>query len=62
MVLVQSGQPDMEGQGVVKLDHPQYHNGGNRTVQRVMRDPDNAKLFSHVKDNDGKCIVRCSIC
>ncbi len=52
----------MEGQGVVDLDHPQYHNGGNRTLQRVMRDPENVKLFSHVKDNDGKYIVRCSIC
>ena len=57
-VFILAGQSNMEGQGVVDLDHPQYYNGGKGTLNAVMRDPKKAELFRHVKDSDGKWVVR----
>ena len=57
-VFILAGQSNMEGQGVVDLDHPKYYNGGKGTLQRVMQDPKKAPLFSHVKDADGNWIER----
>lgn len=57
-VFILAGQSNMEGQGVVDLDHPKYYNGGKGTLQRVMSDPKKAAQFSHVKDEDGNWIVR----
>ena len=57
-VFILAGQSNMEGQGVVDLDHPEYYNGGKGTLQRVMADPKKAARFSHVKDADGNWIVR----
>lgn len=57
-VFILAGQSNMEGQGVVDLDHPQHYNGGKGTLQRVMSDPKKAAQFSHVKDVDGNWIVR----
>lgn len=57
-VFILAGQSNMEGQGVVDLDHPQYYNGGKGTLQRVMSDPKKAKRFSHVKDDVGNWIIR----
>jgi len=57
-VFILAGQSNMEGQGVVDLDHPKYYNGGKGTLLHVMQDPKKAKLFSHVKDADGKWVVR----
>jgi len=57
-VFILAGQSNMEGQGVVDLDHPEYYNGGRGILERVMKDPKKAKLFSHIKDKDGNWIVR----
>lgn len=57
-VFILAGQSNMEGQGVVDLDHPQHYNGGKGTLLRVMSDPKKAKQFSHVKDDAGNWIVR----
>ncbi|MCA9270236.1 MAG: hypothetical protein KDA41_17260, partial [Planctomycetales bacterium] len=57
-VFILAGQSNMEGQGVVDLDHPQYYNGGRGTLQQVMRDPQKAKLFAHVQDDQGRWVVR----
>jgi len=57
-VFILAGQSNMEGQGVVDLDHPEYYNGGRGILERVMKDPIKAKLFSHIKDKDGNWIVR----
>jgi len=57
-VFILAGQSNMEGQGVVDLDHPQYYNGGKGTLLRVMSDPANKALFAHVKDADGQWVVR----
>lgn len=57
-VFILAGQSNMEGQGVVDLDHPKYYNGGKGTLQRVMSDSEKVAQFSHVKDADGNWIVR----
>lgn len=57
-VFILAGQSNMEGQGVVDLDHPKYYNGGKGTLQRVMSDPKKAAQFPHVKDAAGNWIVR----
>lgn len=57
-VFILAGQSNMEGQGVVDLDHPQYYNGGKGTLLHVLHDPEKAKTFQHIRDNEGKWMVR----
>ena len=57
-VFILAGQSNMQGQGVVDLDHPQYYNGGKGTLLRVMSDPANKARFAHVKHADGQWVVR----
>ncbi|MHC4248758.1 MAG: sialate O-acetylesterase [Planctomycetota bacterium] len=57
-VFILAGQSNMEGQGVVDLDHPQYYNGGRGILNTVMKDPAKARLFRHLKDAAGKWVVR----
>ncbi len=57
-VFILAGQSNMEGQGVVDLDHPKYYNGGKGTLQQVMSDPKKVAQFSHVNDAAGNWIVR----
>jgi hypothetical protein len=52
-VLVLAGQSNMEGQGVVDLDHPQYYNGGKGTLNQVMQDPSKAARYAHLKTPSG---------
>lgn len=57
-VFLLAGQSNMEGQGVVDLDHPKYYNGGKGILNRVMADPAKAKRYVHLKDKDGNWVVR----
>jgi hypothetical protein len=57
-VFILAGQSNMEGQGVVDLDHPKYYNGGKGTLLQVMRDSKKPERFLHVKDADGNWVVR----
>lgn len=57
-VFLLAGQSNMQGQGVVDLDHPQYYNSGKGTLLRVMSDPENKARYAHVKDADGAWVVR----
>jgi hypothetical protein len=57
-VFLLAGQSNMEGQGVVDMDHPQYYNGGKGTLLRVMQDPKKAHLFTHLKTPEGDWLVR----
>jgi len=57
-VFILAGQSNMEGQGVVDLDHEQYYNGGRGTLERVMRDPAKAPRYKHLKDKAGDWVVR----
>ncbi len=57
-VFILAGQSNMEGQGVVDLDHPQHYNGGKGILNRVMQNPSNTHLYKHIKDEDGNWVVR----
>jgi len=57
-VFILAGQSNMEGQGVVDMDHPRYYNGGKGILNRVMADPKNTARYSHLKDADGNWTVR----
>ena len=57
-VFLLAGQSNMEGQGVVSMDHPQYYNGGRGNLINAMKDPKKAHLFKHLKDAGGKWVVR----
>lgn len=57
-VFLLAGQSNMEGQGVVDLDHPKYYNGGKGILERVMADPAQAKRYVHLKTPEGAWVVR----
>jgi acetyl esterase/lipase len=51
-VFILAGQSNMQGQGVVDLDHPQYYNGGKGILLTVMARPGNGPLYAHLKEGD----------
>ena len=57
-VFILAGQSNMQGQGVVDLDHPKHYNGGRGTLLKVMANPAQARRFAHVRTTDGKWVVR----
>lgn len=57
-VFILAGQSNMEGQGVVEMDHPKYYNSGRGNLVNTMKDPNKAHLFKHLKDDKGKWVVR----
>ena len=57
-VFILAGQSNMEGQGVVDLDHPQHYNGGKGTLLRVSQDPKNKERMRHVRTDQGEWVQR----
>ena len=57
-VYVLAGQSNMEGQGVVDLDHPRHYNGGKGILKNVMSKPENRARYAHLKDANGSWSVR----
>jgi len=57
-VFILAGQSNMQGQGVVDLDHPKYYNGGKGTLEHVMKHSPRAAMYKHLKDAGGKWVVR----
>ena len=57
-VYILAGQSNMEGQGVVDMDHPKYYNGGKGILNRVMTNSKNAAQYRHLKDAKGDWTVR----
>jgi hypothetical protein len=57
-VFLLAGQSNMEGQGVVDMDHPEYYNGGKGTLLRVMKNATDPKRYAHLKDKKGDWVVR----
>jgi len=55
-VFILAGQSNMEGQGVVDLDHEKYYNGGKGNLEHAMRN--NPTLYAHLKDKQGNWTVR----
>jgi hypothetical protein len=57
-VFILAGQSNMEGQGVVSMDHPQDYNSGKGNLVNTMKDPKKAHLYKHLKDEKGRWTVR----
>ena len=57
-VFVLAGQSNMEGQGVVDLDHPEYYNGGKGTLVWSMEKGKTKAKMRHLKDASGNWTVR----
>jgi hypothetical protein len=57
-VFVLAGQSNMEGQGVVDLDHPDHYNGGKGTLVWSMQNAKTKERMTHLKDAAGKWRVR----
>ena len=55
-VYILAGQSNMEGQGVVDMDHPKYYNGGKGNLNTVMAA--NPDRYKHLKDDSGTWVVR----
>ena len=57
-VFVLAGQSNMEGQGVVDLDHPEYYNSGKGTLVWSMKNGQTKSKMTHLKDESGTWSVR----
>tara|TARA_B100000700_G_scaffold176418_1_gene195035 strand:+ start:205 stop:1146 length:942 start_codon:yes stop_codon:yes gene_type:complete len=57
-VYILAGQSNMQGQGVVDLDHPMHYNGGRGILNNVMKNPKMKDVYAHIKDDNGEYIVR----
>ena len=53
-VFLLAGQSNMQGQGVVDLDHEQHYNGGKGNLEHVMRNSPNAFLMRHLRRESGE--------
>ncbi|MEC9093471.1 MAG: sialate O-acetylesterase [Planctomycetota bacterium] len=57
-VFLLAGQSNMEGQGVVDLDHPKYYNSGKGILKNVMKNPKMAARYRHIIDRSGNFLTR----
>ncbi len=57
-VFLLAGQSNMEGQGVVDLDHKQHYNGGRGTLQWLLRQADSRDRWQHLRNADQSWSVR----
>jgi hypothetical protein len=57
-VFILAGQSNMEGQGVVAMDHPDYYNGGKGNLVWSMAHSASKVKMKHLKDADGNWVVR----
>ncbi len=51
-------QSNMEGQGVVSMDHPKYYNGGRGNLVWSMEHSPSKDKMQHLRDTNGQWIVR----
>lgn len=57
-VFILAGQSNMEGQGVVSMDHEKYYNGGKGNLVWSMKHSRSADKMKHLKDENGNWAVR----
>ena len=57
-VFILAGQSNMEGQGVVSMDHPDYYNGGKGNLVWSMKHSASAEKMKHLKTVKGQWVVR----
>lgn len=57
-VFILAGQSNMQGQGVVDLDHPQYYNHGKGTLVWSLKNSASKGRMKHLQDASGRWVVR----
>ena len=57
-VFILAGQSNMEGKGVVSMDHPESYNGGKGNLVWSMKNSASAEKMKQLKDENGKWVVR----
>jgi len=57
-VFILAGQSNMEGQGVVDMDHPDHYNGGLGNLVWSMEHSESKDKMTHLKDDSGNWVVR----
>ena len=57
-VFLLAGQSNMQGQGVVEMDHPENYNGGKGNLVWSMTHSASTEQMRHLRDADGKWVVR----
>lgn len=57
-VFILAGQSNMEGQGVVSMNHPKYYNGGKGNLEWSMIHSKSADKMKHLKDEQGNWTIR----
>lgn len=57
-VFILAGQSNMQGQGVVEMDHEKYYNGGKGNLVWSMAHSQSKGEMAHLRDADGKWVVR----
>ncbi len=57
-VFILAGQSNMEGQGVVEMDHEKYYNGGKGNLVWSMKNSASKDKMKHLRGADGKWVVR----
>ncbi len=57
-VFILAGQSNMQGQGVVEMDHPKYYNGGKGNLVWSMQHSRSKDMMKHLRDKDGNWVTR----
>ena len=57
-VFLLAGQSNMEGQGVVSMDHPRDYNGGKGNLAWSLKHSSSAGAMKHLVDDKGQWVVR----
>ena len=52
-VFILAGQSNMQGQGVVEMDHPKYYNGGKGNLVWSMKNSKSREMMKHLRDAAG---------
>lgn len=57
-VFILAGQSNMQGQGVVEMDHPKYYNGGKGNLVWSMKNSVSKEKMKHLRDQQGNWVIR----
>lgn len=57
-VFILAGQSNMEGQGVVSMDHKDHYNGGKGNLVWSMENSPSKDVMKHLRDSDGNWVER----
>lgn len=57
-VFLLAGQSNMQGQGVVEMDHPKYNNDGKGNLVWSMQHSASKDMMRHLRDDRGKWVER----